>query len=401
MTVQDMKTRKFDHQILLLQGGGALGAYHAGVYEGMAERGRELTWVVGVSIGSIVAALIAGNSPDKRLERLRAFWHRVSDYGLPDLPIWFEAARPALNFMSAAAVSAFGSPGFFRPRVPPPVFSVSGSPETVSFYDTSQLKATLEELVDFDLLNSGEVRVSLGAANVRTGASVYFDNRTTRLTPEHVMASGALPPGFPAVKIDGEHYWDGGIVSNTPLHFVCEQRPLTSALILQVDLFNAAGDLPGNIDEVLERLKDIQYSSKQRFTAARVAELGGLQAALYSLFAKLPDGMKADPDVQKLATLCDNRDWLIGRLINKRLPYASHAKDYEFSRATMLEHWAAGLEDFRKSVANFEWIKPTDLGPGVRVYELPGEAPIVPPPLDRPETQERRGRQPLTERVRS
>ena len=266
MTVQNMKMRKFDHQILLLQGGGALGAYHAGVYQGMVEQGREPTWVVGVSIGSIVAALIAGNPPEKRLERLRAFWHRVSDYGLPDLPIWFEAARPALNFMSAATVAAFGSPGFFRPRVPPPAFSASGSPETVSFYDTSQLKVTLEELVDFDLLNSGKVRVSLGAANVRTGASIYFDNRTTRLTPEHVMASGALPPGFPAIVIDGEHYWDGGIVSNTPLHFICEERPLTSAWILQVDLFSAAGELPRNVDEVIERLKDIQYSSKQRFS---------------------------------------------------------------------------------------------------------------------------------------
>ena len=355
-----------------------------------SSRAVEPTWVVGVSIGSIVAALIAGNPPEKRLERLSAFWHRVSDYGLPDLPIWFEAARPALNFMSAATVAAFGSPGFFRPRVPPPAFSASGSPETVSFYDTSQLKATLEELVDFDLLNSGEVRVSLGAANVRTGASVYFDNRTTRLTPEHVMASGALPPGFPAVVIDGEHYWDGGIVSNTPLHFICEERPLTSAWILQVDLFSAAGELPRNVDEVLERLKDIQYSSKQRFTAARAAEIGTLQAALYSLLAKLPDEMKADPDVRKLATICDNRDWLIGRLINKRLPYVSHTKDYEFSRATMLEHWAAGLEDFRKSVANFEWMKPTDIGPGVRVYELSGQAPVAVSPPNRDETQNAR-----------
>ena len=190
-------------------------------------------WVVGVSIGGVTAALIAGNPPKGRVERLRAFWDRVSDYGPLTLSTsWFESARPVLNYLSAARVAAFGSPGFITPRVPPPFFFMSGGPEATSFYDTSPLRRTLEELVDFDLLNRGETRMSLGAVNVRTGASVYFDSTTTQIRPEHVMASGALPPGFPMVEIGGENYWDGGIVSNSPLNYVWDERPLTSALIL-------------------------------------------------------------------------------------------------------------------------------------------------------------------------
>ena len=365
--------RKFDHQILLFQGGGALGAYHAGVYEGLTEAGLEPNWVVGVSIGGVTAALIAGNPPKQRIERLRAFWDRVSDYGPLTPPTsWFEPARPVLNYLSAARVATFGSPGFFTPRVPPPFFFMSGGPEATSFYDTSPLKRTLEELVDFELLNRGETRVSLGAVNVRTGASVYFDSKKTQIGPEHVMASGALPPGFQMVEIGGEYYWDGGIVSNSPLNYVWDERPLTSALILQVDLFKATGELPRNLDEVLERQKDVQYSSKQRFSAERIKELGDLRAALCGLLETLPAELKASPDAQKLTALCDDRQWTIGRLINQRLPSVSNTKDYEFSRATVGEHWEAGLDDVRRSVANLDWIKPTDIGPGVQVYDLPG-----------------------------
>jgi NTE family protein len=335
--------------------------------------GREPNWVVGVSIGSVASALIAGNRPENRLQCFRAFWDRVSDYGPQGLPMWwFDPMRQALNDLSAATVTTFGSPGFFKPRVPPPFFFTNGGPEATSFYDTSPLKRTLEELVDFDLLNGGKMRVSLGATNVRTGASVYFDNKTMQIGPEHVMASGALPPGFPAEEIDGEYYWDGGVVSNSPLMYVWDERPLTSALILQVDLFKATGEMPRNLFEVVERLKDVQYSSKQRLNIERVKEFGELRAALCGLLNKLPAELKANPDAQKLTAFCDDRDWTIGRLVNQRLPHVSYNKDYEFSRATVQEHWGAGLEDVRRSVANVDWIEPTDLGPGVRVYDLPG-----------------------------
>ena len=365
-----MATHTFDHEILLLQGGGALGAYHAGVYQGLADAGREPSWVVGVSIGAITAALIAGNRPEERVERLRAFWHRVSAYAPQPLPAGFEALRPAFNMMSASAVATFGSPGFFVPRMPPPYLAMGGGPAATSFYDTAPLKATLEELVDFDLINARKTRISLGAVNLRTGQSIYFDNHNIRIGAEHVMASGALPPGFPAVEIDGEHYWDGGIVSNSPLTYVWDQKPLTTALMVQVDLFKAQGELPSNLDQVLERHKDIQYSSKQRFTAERTRDLAELRAALMRLMAKLPASMKASADAKRLAAMCDDRQWTLARLINQRLPNVSQTKDYEFSRATVNEHWAAGLEDIRRATIHHDWLTPAALAPGLQVHDI-------------------------------
>ena len=364
-------SRTFDHQILVLQGGGALGAYHAGVYEGLAEAELAPTWVVGVSIGAITSALIAGNPPERRVERLRAFWERVSAYAPLAWPTWLDGMRPALNAMSAGTVAMFGSPGFFVPRMPPPFFTPPGSPGATSIYDTSPLKDTLEELVDFDLINHGDTRISLGAVNVRTGASVYFDSRDMRIGPEHVMASGSLPPGFPAVEIDGERYWDGGIVSNTPLSYVVDDRPLTTALIVTVDLFKAAGEWPSNLDETMERQKDIQYASKQRFATERIREIGELREALARLLAKLPASLKSDPDARRLAAICDGRQWTIARLTNKRLAHVSNSKDYEFSRATVQDHWAAGLDDVRRSVAGRDWVTPNLEGAGLRLYDLP------------------------------
>jgi len=236
-----MKRRKFDHEILLLQGGGALGAYQAGVYEGLAEAGMLPTWLVGISIGAVNSALIVGNPPERRLERLRTFWDRASAFVPPNPLPWLETLIPSLGRMSIAHVATFGIPGFFMPRIPPPVPFVDGTPDTLSYYETAPLRSTLEELVDFDLINRGDVRLSLGAVNVRTAESVYFDNRHTRIGPEHVLASGALPPGFPGIKIDGEYYWDGGIVSNSPLTYIFDEKPLTTALIFLVNLFFRRG----------------------------------------------------------------------------------------------------------------------------------------------------------------
>jgi len=275
-----------------------------------------------------------------------------------------------MNQLSAASVATFGSPGFFTLRMPPPALWPDGTLEATSYCDTSPLKSTLEELVDFDLINSKKVRVSLGAVNVRTGESVYFDNHKTRSRPEHVMASGALPPGFPAVEIDGEHYWDGGIVSNSPLNYVWDEKPLKTALIVMVDLFNAQGELPRNLDEVGERQKDVTYASKQRFTKGRMQELGDLRQALTVLLAQLPPKLKESPQARKLATLCDDRQWLIARLTNPRLPHGSQTKDFEFSRATVHDHWAAGLEGVRKAIANRDGLEPSGLIPGVTFYDL-------------------------------
>ena len=256
---------KYDHEILLLQGGGALGAYQAGVYEGLVEAGIEPSWVVGISIGAINAALIVGNPPERRVERLREFWRRISVNVGPPLPAWLDSLRPAVNFMAAMSAATVGVPGFYRPRMPPTSFAADGTEAALSVYDTTPLKATLEELVDFDLINRGQVRLSLGAVNVCKGASVYFDTKNTPINADHVRASGALPPGFAPVIIDGEHYWDGGVVTNTPITYVVDERPLPNARIIQVDTFNAEGDLPRNLGQVLQRAKDIQYSSKSSF----------------------------------------------------------------------------------------------------------------------------------------
>ena len=363
---------KHDHTVLVLQGGGALGAYQAGVYEGMHEHGFAPDWVTGVSIGAVNAALIAGNPVEARLERLREFWSRVSS-GMPIVaPAQLDPVRIALNRLSAATAATFGVPGFFVPRVPPAFLAPDGTPQALSVYDTSPLRETLEELVDFSLINGKHrLRLSIGAVNVHTGNSVYFDNQQQRLGPQHIMASGSLPPGFPPIEIGGDYYWDGGIVSNSPLWYVLDDSPRISALIVQVDLFSARGELPVNLDQVMERAKDIQYSSKTRFNTMRVQELEGFRHALGRLLKKLPEKLHSDPDYKLLQPLADHkRQITIAHLINRRFSTSTNAKDYEFSRATIRQLWEAGLDDVRRTCAHREWEKACELVPGVRVFDL-------------------------------
>ena len=361
---------KHEHTVLVLQGGGALGAYQAGAYEGIAEAGLAPHWVTGVSIGAINAALIAGNPPQRRVERLRAFWDRVSASAPLILPAGLDPFRPAFNRISAAGAIAFGINGFFKPRMPPPFFAADGSAGALSFYDTEPLKHTLEELVDFDLINDHSVRLSVGAVKVRTGDSVYFDNQHAHITSDHIRASASLPPGFPPVTIAGEEYWDGGIVSNSPLWYVLDDSPRLNALIFQVDLFSAKGELPVNLNQVLERAKDIQYSSKTRFNTKRVKELRELHHVLGRLLAKLPPELKNDADGKELARLCAQGDITIAHLINRRLSHSAQSKDYEFSRATVNDLWAAGLDDVRHSVAKVDLLRPKDVGLGMRIFDL-------------------------------
>jgi NTE family protein len=327
-------------------------------------------WVAGVSIGALNAALIAGNPPGRRVERLREFWDRVSAHLPFSLPSSLTLMRPLANRANAASVVAFGVPGFFVPRTVAPTLAPEGSIEALSYYDTQPLKATLEELVDFDYVNSKRVRLSLGAVNVRTGNSQYFDNTKMRLRPEHVMASGALPPGFPPVNIDGDFYWDGGIVSNSPLTYIADECYDTDALIFQVDLFSAAGEVPRNLDQVGERVKDIQYSSKARFNSARLKEIEELRARLHRVLEKLPESMQSDPDVQRLKEVSTRGAVTLVHFINRHDTSSSHFKDAEFSRATVAELWEAGQTDVRHAIAHPEWRRLTDLGYGMRVYDI-------------------------------
>ena len=242
-----------------------------------------------------------------------------------------EPLRPILDQLSVWSVATFGIPGFFVPRVPPPFMAPAASREASSFYDTAPLKKTLEELVDFDLINEGRTRLSLGAVNVRTAESVYFDNRKTQIEPEHVLASGATAAGIPAVQIDGEDYWDGGLVSNSPLHYVWDEKPLTTALIVQVNLFPGHGEMPHDLSQVMERSKDIQFASKQRFNTEHVRKLGELRAAMGRVLAKLPPDLQNDADVQIIAPHCDNREWTIAYITNSHRSHAGQMKDAEFS----------------------------------------------------------------------
>lgn len=350
------------HTVLVLQGGGALGAFQAGAFEGIAEAGVMPDWVAGVSIGAINAALIAGNPPERRVARLREFWDRVSSSSPFDAPASPHPVRPVLNRMAAASATVFGIPGFFKPRAP--------DLGALSVYDTAPLRDTLLELVDFKLINQKKVRLSLGAVNVATGNSVYFDNGTTTLTPEHVMASGALPPGFAPVQIGKNFFWDGGIVSNSPLWYVLDEAPDIDALILQIDLFSASGALPTNLDQVQERAKDIQYSSKTRFNSTQMREREELKASFRRLLDKLPAALREDADVQRLAAASRPGSISLVQLINRHNTGSCSVKDYEFSRATVNQLWNAGLGDVRHCVAHVDWGAATGAHDGMRVFDL-------------------------------
>ena len=362
---------RYDCVVLVLQGGGALGAYQAGVFEGMAEAGYAPDWITGVSIGAINGALIAGSPPDQRIARLRTFWDRVSSGIAIVPPLLSNPWHHSFSQASAALASLVGVPGFFVPRLPPPAFMPDGNPGALSIYDAAPLRTTLHQLVDFHLINARKVRLSIGAVNVRTGNTIYFDNHRTMIAPAHVLASGALPPAFAPVEIDGEYYWDGGVVSNTPLWYAVDNSPTVRTLIVQVDLFSAEGDLPKNLDQVMERHKDIMYSSRTHVDATRVRETRRRRGALRRLLQKLPRYFKADPDVRVLQGIEKRGQVDIVHLINRRHNYPGHAKDYEFSRATIQELWTAGVNDARRIVACPERLRRTELSDSMRVYQLP------------------------------
>jgi len=355
---------------LVLQGGGALGAYQAGVYEALSEAGCEPNWISGVSIGAINAAIIAGNAPELRVARLREFWDTISSSKtLPWMPDG-DIFRQWRNQFSALATVLAGQPGFFRPRVPNPWLLPTGAAGATSFYDTSPLRETLLRLVDFDRINAGQKRFSIGAVNVRTGNFIYFDNAVDTITVEHVMASGALPPGFPAIRIDGEYYWDGGVVSNTPLQFLLDQPDHPSALVFQVDLFSARGPLPRDMFEVTERMKDIGYSSRTRYTTDVYRKLQEMRGKLYEALLRIPEQLRTEEDHRRIEEYGLSGAVNICHLIYQEKTYEGELKDYEFSAASMHDHWQSGYDDTMKTLRRREWlVKPVD-NTGVVVHDV-------------------------------
>ena len=378
--------RKHHNHALVLQGGGALGAYQAGVYEELFNTEYQPDWIVGVSIGAINAALIAGNPHEKRIQRLTEFWHLVSS-GMGPVPDLFSESlshplfqhlpedvlkhpRSSFNQFSALWSAMLGIPGFYKPRFPPAVLQPDGTPGALSLYDTAPLRETLEKLIDFDLINSKRVRLSVGVANVRTGNSEYFDNAERTIGPEHIMASCALPPAFPPVIIEGEAYWDGGIVSNTPLQYVLDSHFDQKLCVFQVDLFSARGELPVNLAGVQQRQKDILYSSRTRYNSNMVAEVVNTKKAIRDLLTKLPASLRDDPAVAQLREDTRVNAIDIVHLIYRQARYELESKDYEFSRASVLEHWESGRRDAHDTIVHPEWLKSSGLSDGVTQYDL-------------------------------
>jgi NTE family protein len=364
----------FERIALLLQGGGALGSYQAGVYQALAEADLHPDWIAGISIGAVNAALIAGNPPERRIERLREFWEAVSTppLGVPYLKSLDldDSTRRFVNQARAFGILLFGAPHFFTPRSPFALFFPGGRAESVSFYDTAPLQATLERLVDFDRINADEMHLSVGAVNVRTGNFVYFDSKSNRIGPSHIIASGSLPPGFPPTEIEGEHYWDGGLVSNTPLEYVLDARPRRDTLAFQVDLWNAEGDVPSDFTESQVRQKEIQYSSRTRAATRQYKRAQKLRLAVANLIRQLPDEARGTPDVKLLEQEADDKVCNIVHLIYRAKSYQGIAKDFEFSRRTMEEHWGSGYDDAVRALQHPEVLQPPGKLEGVRTFDF-------------------------------
>ena len=363
----------FERIALILQGGGALGSYQAGVYQALAEANLHPDWVAGISIGAINSALIAGNPPEKRVERLREFWEAITSppFGVPDFyEPKGELARTILNQARSLGALLGGAPDFFKPRVPPPYFYPDGTLEATSFYDVAPLGATLGRLVDFDLISAGAIRFSVGAVNIRSGNFVYFDNATHRIRPEHVIASGSLPPGFPPTEIEGEYYWDGGLVSNTPLQWVLDSVPRRDTLAFQVDLWSARGELPRNLIESETRQKEIRYSSRTRMASNEFKKKQLLRCAAHGLLAKLPEDLRALPEAKMLALEADAKFYNLIQLIYHAQKYEGNSKDYEFSRRTMEEHWRSGYNDAVRTLRHPEVLQRPQVMEGVFTFDL-------------------------------
>ena len=374
---------RYETVALVLQGGGALGAYQCGVYESLHRAGIVPNWFAGTSIGAINAAILAGNAPEHRVDRLHEFWNTIcepagafawpSASAMRDALAWLppnSALSAWMGALSALGALVQGQRGFFMPRTVSPFGQMPGSDAATSFYDTAPLEATLGRLVDFDRINAGGVRLTVGATNVATGNFRYFDSAIDRIGPEHIMASGALPPAFPATVIDGEHYWDGGVVSNTPLEYLLESTPRRDTLVFQVDLWSARGILPRTLLDVLERQKDIQYSSRTRMGTDAVAARQRLRNALGLLLEEIPKKNLPARVADDLAPwLCD-KVFNIVHLIYRAKPYEEQFKDYAFGAGAMREHWSQGVEDMTRSLDHPEFFVPPPREVGVVTHDI-------------------------------
>jgi len=350
--------------VLVLQGGGALGAFQAGVYEALHDAGVEPDWVIGTSIGAITAGLIAGNAPADRLPRLRAFWERISIHA--PLP----AVAPAMPFVNATTLLR-GVDGFFAPGAAPWYgLQARVGVERAAFYDTAPLRSTLADLIDARQLSARSPRLTVGAVNARTGAMRYFDSRDVALGIDHLLASGALPPAFGAVRIDGEPYWDGGIYSNTPIEAVLDDQPRRSSTIFSVHLWRATGEEPESIWDVLGQQKEIEYSSRADSHIARQQQLHRLRHVIAELRRRLPEELRRDRSIGELCAHGCGTTMHVVRLLAPRLAHDDQTKDIDFTAATVAARWQAGRDDAARALAAAPWRLPADPLQGVAVHDV-------------------------------
>lgn len=362
--------------VLILQGGGALGAYQAGVHEHLHENHVAVDWVIGTSIGAINAALIAGNPPELRVSRIKAFWDSLAPWA-PSTAGWWSAFSPLSNLthsMSTLGTLMNGVDGFFKPRVGAnPDINMPVPLNEMGFYDTTPLRSTLEKFIDFDYLNSGRMRISVCAVDIDTGQSVVFDSKNGKILPQHIMASGALPPGFPPIEIDGKAYWDGGIYSNSPLTVFLGDGVEQDALCFMIDLWDPSETRPNSIAEALARYKSIQYASRSAEQLQIHQVIRDLQKAIRVLSGKIPASERKKKEVQALAQLgCDHTVNVVN-LILKASPQDQYFKDIDFSAETIQARWQAGIHDCQRALRHKAWLQPLPPHAGLVIHELPQE----------------------------
>lgn len=368
---------------IILQGGGALGAYQAGVFEQLATGDHCPDWVIGTSIGAINGAIIAGNAPEHRVARLKAFWERMApraswfDAMVP--PAWTEMFNPLAPYLALASKNAevmaaitHGVDGFFKPRYGASLDLGAPVPiEQAGFYDTSPLHQTLLDHVDFDYLHTGPIRLSVCAVDVASAEFRVFDSKRERLGPEHIMASGALPPAFPPVLIDGRAYWDGGIYSNTPLEVLLAEQSDQDALVFMVDLWDPSEALPTTMGDVMTRAKDIQFAGRASAQIAQQARIEALQRTIRQLVTLVPEPSMEDGELATLALQGRDRTVSVVRLILKAFNGDNQFKDVDFSAPSVEGRWASGKADAARALKHRSWLKPLPPHAGLVIHELP------------------------------
>ncbi len=356
--------------VLVMQGGGALGAYQGGVYEALHKAGIEPDWVIGTSIGAINAAIICGNPAEQRLARLKEFWRRVERASFwAGIPFWSDVADRITSFSTMTS----GIPGFFESSS-----QAFHGAENAGCYSTTPLRKSLTELVDFELLNTAKPRLKVGAAQVRTSTMRYFDSREMPLAVDHIMASGALPPAFPPVRIDGELYWDGGILSNTPTEAIFDDNPRRDSLVFAVNMWHPLGPEPASFFDVMHRFKDIQFSSRMNDHIARQRETHRLRHIISKLAKHVPDEARASPEVREMAAYGCTTTMHVVQLLAPRLEREDHMKEMDFSPAGIKARWQAGFENTNRALARAAWIGEVSTLEGVILHQLDAPDKAVP-----------------------